>query len=232
LTAQIEDALRIDIIEGVLKPGQRLRAADMAQRYNVSPTPLREALQRLAAQNLVDIDPRLGATVAGISREHLRDTYWVRELLETLALERSIERGDAEWERRAQAAFDDLRDATKVRVATRGTEGALTWSKAHRTFHETLLEAADSPWLKSILATLNDHSERYRMLSVQTGVRDSIEEHGAILTAALAHDRAAATASLKRHLSGTVDLLEHGLPTQAEASELALGGAGSRGQRS
>ncbi len=85
LTAQLEDALRVDIIEGVLVPGQRLRAADLSKRYGVSATPFREALQRLAAQRLVDLDPRFGATVADISRAELRDIYQMRDLLEGLA---------------------------------------------------------------------------------------------------------------------------------------------------
>ncbi len=80
LTTQLEDALRLDIIEGVLAPGQRLRSAELTDRYQVSATPLREALQRLAAQNLVEIDPRFGATVAPISRSDLHDTYWLREV--------------------------------------------------------------------------------------------------------------------------------------------------------
>src|ERR671915_1528247 len=99
LATQLEDALRVDIIEGVLTPGQRLRASDLTQRYGVSATPLREALQRLAAQNLVELGPRLGATVAPISESELRDIYFLRQMLETVALERSIAHGDEAWQR-------------------------------------------------------------------------------------------------------------------------------------
>src|SRR5262245_57141098 len=130
LTGQLEDALRVDIIEGILAPGQRLRAAELTGRYNVSATPLREAIQRLAAQNLVEIDPRLGASVARMSRADLRDTYWMHELLEPLALERSMERGDAAWERRIQELFDDFRRLTRASDAEGdgGVEHVVAWS--------------------------------------------------------------------------------------------------------
>jgi DNA-binding GntR family transcriptional regulator len=176
LATQLEDALRVDIIEGVLTPGQRLRAADLTARYGVSATPLREALQRLAAQNLVEIDPRLGATVAHISQTDLRDIYWLRELLEGLALERSIERGDDAWERRVTDSWERFKaHGNKQRTGT--AEDALAWSDAHRAFHEALFAACDSPWLLRFVGTLYDHSERYRMLSVRSRLRDTLEEH-------------------------------------------------------
>src|SRR5829696_8997306 len=135
LASQLEDALRVDIIEGVLTPGQRLRAGDLTARYGVSATPLREALQRLAAQNLIEIDPRLGATVAEISRTDLRDIYWLRELLEGLALERSIERGDEAWADNVTAAWERFKEQAGRQRTDSATE-ALAWSAAHRAFHE------------------------------------------------------------------------------------------------
>src|SRR5919106_1503563 len=131
LATQLEDALRVDIIEGVLTPGQRLRAADLTSRYGVSATPLREALQRLAAQNLVEVDPRLGATVARISQTDLRDIYWLRELLEGLALERSIERGDDAWEAGVTKAWERFRALGSMERAGTAAD-AITWSEAHR----------------------------------------------------------------------------------------------------
>jgi GntR family carbon starvation induced transcriptional regulator len=105
LAAQLEEAIRLDIISGALEPGLRLRASDLTKRYGVSATPLREALQRLAAQNLVELGPRLGATVAPISKPELEDIYWLRELLEGAALERSIQFADDDWSRRVTIAY-------------------------------------------------------------------------------------------------------------------------------
>ena len=220
LATQLEDALRVDIIEGVLTPGQRLRAADLTARYGVSATPLREALQRLAAQNLVEIDPRLGATVAHISRTDLRDIYWLRELLEGLALERSIERGDDAWERRVTEAWERFRQqGTKQRTGS--AADALAWSSAHRAFHEALFAACDSPWLLRFIGTLYDHSERYRMLAVRSRLRDTLEEHSGIYKPAIARNAPEAVAWLRRHLATTVARLEQGIAVRPEGAETA-----------
>lgn len=208
LTTQLEDALRLDIIEGVLAPGQRLRSAELTDRYQVSATPLREALQRLAAQNLVEIDPRFGATVAPISLNDLRDTYWLREVLETLALRRSMEIGDDAWRGRVTAAFQALSSTHGHPASEDSLEEALDWSTLHRRFHEELFSASDSPWLVRMLATLYDHSERYRMVSRRRGTRDTVAVHLPIYESTVAGDIEAATEALTKHLRDTVELLE------------------------
>ena len=181
LTGQIADALRKDIIDGALAPGQRLTTAELTDRYQVSATPLREALQHLAAQGMVDIDPRLGTTVPPISRAHLRDTYAIREMLEVAAVSRSIERADTAWAARLGELFVEFQEAV---TNSDRNEGVLSWSAAHRAFHEGLMANCDSPWLKSFINLITDHSERYRMLSARLGVRDPIAEHAAIYKAA------------------------------------------------
>jgi DNA-binding GntR family transcriptional regulator len=227
LATQLEDALRIDIIEGVLEPGQRLRAADLTARYGVSATPLREALQRLAAQNLVEIDPRLGATVAEISRSDLRDVYWLRELLEGMALERSIERGDDAWAASVTAAWERFR-AQAGKQRTNSASDALEWSIAHREFHEAMFAACDSPWLLRFVGSLYDHSERYRMLSVRSRLRDTLEEHSGIYQPVIERRPSEAVEWLQRHLRNTVANLEQGI----SASGRADGSAGSDGTAS
>jgi GntR family carbon starvation induced transcriptional regulator len=207
LTEQIEDSVRSDIIAGVLKPGQRLAPLELAERYGVSATPLREAVQRLAADSLVQIDPRLGATVTPISRSHLRDTYRIRELIESWALAESIANSDAAWEASLRQLFGEF----QVAVALSRTSNAahvLSWSQAHRAFHDGLLAACDSPWAKDLLNLLNNHTERYRMLSAQFGVRDPIGEHATIFAAAVRRDAPAACEALRNHLQRTVDVIE------------------------
>jgi len=220
LTSKIEEALRADIVDGVLPAGARLTAAELTERYAVSPTPLREALQRLAAENLVDLDPRLGATVARISRAHLRDTYHVRGVLESLAVAESVRRGDQAWEDRLRHLFGEFEAA----VAEAGKEGAhavASWSRAHRDFHDGLMAASDSAWLRSFLVMLNSHSERYRLLAARTGVRDPIGEHAAIYAAAVARDADGTAEALRRHLARTVELIEESLPVDEELPGIA-----------
>jgi len=233
LTEQLEEAIRVDILEGVLAPGQRIRANEMTEHYGVSATPLREALQRLAVKKLVEIDPRLGATVAPISEEDLTDIYDMLSLLDGLALERSIKRGDDAWLARMEATFARLSEQIERQESitpstpdeVRRTVG-LELSAAHSAFHEALYSACDSPWLMHFVDQLRKHAERYRMLTmVQTGggiLRNSRKEHEEIFEAAKRRDGTAAVKALQRHMSKTVEIVRSGMPQIP--SSLASGG--------
>ena len=211
LAGEVEIAIRKDIISGALQPSQRLRAAELTERYGVSATPLREALQRLAAENLVALGPHFGATVAPISTRELADIYQTREVLEGFAIERSVELGDKEWQRQVTdvyKAFARMHDAGGLP----SQEDPQTWSVLHRAFHSILFQACDSPWMLRFIETLADHSERYRMLGIRHGQRHSLKEHEDIYRAAMAPDPAAAREALIRHLDGTLEFLNPLIP--------------------
>lgn len=215
LTEQLEEALRADILDGVFPPGRRLRASEMSLRYGVSATPLREAFQRLAVENLVELDPRFGATVARISESDLRDIYEMLSIFGCMALERSIERGDDAWREEVRARFDQMSDSIRDQEENAGLDDetrrrlASESADAHWNFHSALYQACGSPWLLRFVATLHGHSERYRRLAMQTpGLRrDSRHEHEAIMVAALARDQVAAVTALREHLGLSVKLL-------------------------
>jgi GntR family carbon starvation induced transcriptional regulator len=207
LTSQVEAAIRSDIINGVMAPGEHLRAAELVERYGVSPTPLREALQRLATQRLVKWDARLGASVASVSHDELRDIYATRELLEAAALERSIANGTAEWESEVNETWERLKSIARPSRAIASSR-ATDWVEAHRAFHRAIFDACESAWLLRFIETLAEHSERYRVMSAMTGSRDTIEEHARIWRAAVARDVPAALEAQRSHLAGTVSLIE------------------------
>lgn len=217
ITEQLEDALRVDIQVGILRPGQRIRSNEIAERYGVSATPLREALQRLAGESLIALDPRLGATVAPMSERDVQDIYDMLQLLDGIALERSIERGDASWLTGMERAWEALSEAVAQREALgdRPTDDdrrrvGMRWSSAHWIFHEALYENCDSPWLLRFVRQLHAHADRYQMLTIYraAGVqRDLLGEHGQIYRAAKARDVDAAVEALKDHFGLTVRLL-------------------------
>src|SRR3954451_24027232 len=84
-TVRVRDELQHAILEGVLQPGERLRAEALAQRFGTSRTPVREALLQLEAQGLVEVEPNRGAVVRAFDRADLLDLYAVRALLEPAA---------------------------------------------------------------------------------------------------------------------------------------------------
>jgi DNA-binding GntR family transcriptional regulator len=231
ITEQLENALRIDIQVGILRPGQRIRPNEVAERYGVSATPLREALQRLAGESLIDLDPRLGARVAPMSQRDVRDIYEMLQLLDGIALERSIERGDTSWLADVERAWDALSVAIAQREALaeeatdedRRRVGTL-WSTAHWVFHEALYEKCGSPWLMRFVRQLHAHADRYQMLTIsQPGVhRDSLGEHGDIYRAARARDIDGAVLALREHLRLTVRLLSASIEQDDSAREAAV----------
>ncbi len=230
LTTQLEEALRTDIVAGLLEPGRKLRAADIAALYGVSPTPIREALQRLSGEGLVALDPKVGAKVAAITLDDARDVFAVRLMLEPRALELSIARGDTAWLADVAAALEELRARTATRGGsgdgTRWREAMLESAEAHRAFHWTLLSACGSPWLLRFLSILYGHSARYRMLLVRGRDRPSwVHEHELVLDAARRGDARAAVRVLEGHIDAGLDALvrSYGTPMAAAGHPLASG---------
>lgn len=229
LTEQLEEAIRVDILEGVLAPGQRIRANEMSEHYGVSATPLREALQRLAVKKLVNIDPRLGASVAPISEADLTDIYDMLSLLDGLALERSIQRGDDAWLARMELTFANLSDQIRRQESiTTSTSDemrraiGLALSEAHSSFHEAMYSACDSTWLMHFADQLRKHAERYRMLTMMhtsdgCTIENSRQEHEEIYEAARSRDADGAVSALRMHMAKTVDLLKAGVAEHASS---------------
>lgn len=204
LTSQVENALRRDIIEGLLLPGRRLLVAELTARYSVSATPLREALQRLSAEDLVRIDTRLGATVSDISESDLHDVYWVRGSLEGIALEQSVTLGDAAWKQRVRVSYRVFAEATRAVTRDPSREATIAWSRAHRSFHEALFSASSSPWLLRFVSRLRDYSQRYALLSDQRQTAGTLRQHTEIYRRAIRGDATGAAAALRRHFADVV----------------------------
>jgi DNA-binding GntR family transcriptional regulator len=197
--------LREGILSGELAPGARLKADTLAERWRVSPTPVRESFQRLAAGGLVDIDPGRGARVAQLSPKEMVEIYSIRLLLEPLALRLSLERRTPQWEREVHAAHDELRAELEA-----GVPDVFRFEEIHRHLHETLISRSGSPWLLRLYRTLNDQSVRYRLLSIgpRGGPAEVLDEHERLVEDCLAEDNVdRAVESLYAHIRRTVDFL-------------------------
>lgn len=212
LAEQLESALRTEILLGDLKPGARLRAEEIAVRYGVSHTPIREALRSLAADALVSLDPHAGAQVAKVSIGDLRDVYRTRLFLEPEALRWAIENGDEVWERNLLTALESLVQEFRRR-ATHPREAAHARAEAHRRFDQALFASCGSEWLLRMVRMMSRHSERYRVvLRSARGIdRDLEHEHRDIAEAAIARDDVGARAALEAHLRRSFELTERQL---------------------
>ena len=209
-----EGILRADILSGRMKPGERIKIGELVARYQgLSPTPLREALSRLAGSGLVDFVPQRGVRVAKGSKEDLQDIYEMRLLLEIIAFRRSLAKRDPEWEQEVRTAYERLKEAPPIEGPDATAMEVQAWEEAHRAFHFALLSRCGSPWLLRLVGQLYEHSTRYRNLSltVRGTHRDVMKEHEKISTSTLSGDEKAAIAALEDHLKLTVTTLSESL---------------------
>lgn len=204
-----EQVIRNEILTGALRPGQRLKMAELQERYpGLSPTPLRDALSRLSGTGLVEFLPNRGIRVAASSIEELRDVYANRLLLETVAFERSFDQLDESWQDEVCHALDGFESLSRD-VANHETVTAsslIAWEDAHRRFHFAILSRCGSPWLLRLLDTLYDQSVRYRYLTIQAypDFAEIAQRHRALTKAVFAHDPHRGLEALKRHVELTV----------------------------
>jgi DNA-binding GntR family transcriptional regulator len=194
-----EDRLREAILGGELGPGERINATDLAEQWSVSVTPLREAIQRLAGDGLVEVLPQRGARVTAPSLTEVSQIYELRLLLEPLALRQSLESSDDEHRAEIRAAFTAFRAARDPFDAV----------EAHSRFHETLLSRCRSEWLIRFTTQLADSSRQYQVASLRVGQerRHAFAEHKALRDAALAGEIDAAVDLQVQHLTRTFELM-------------------------
>lgn len=200
----VERQLRRDILFGKFLPGEKLLAAELAKRYTVSLTPLREALQRLATDGLLAMTPQRGVRVAPLSLRTAREIYELRCFLEPLALGKSLERVDEQWRKRVRQTYERL-----IAVVNDEQHEVVDAENANRDFHQALLSRCESRWLLNIVSMLFDHCIRYRFLSfTPRGGREGLEEeHRAIYEACMRGDKDEALQALERHISNTLESL-------------------------
>jgi len=206
------DALREDILSGELPPNTRLRMSMLRKRYDIGASPLREALSRLVADNLVVSLQRRGFVVAPVSLQDFRDLTNLRKLLEKEALVLSLQNGDDKWEAGIVAAYHQLNRA-QDRLDPADPQGFNEWESLNQAFHDALVAACGSAWLLRARNTAYICSERYRRicLSIKSISRDVKAEHEELLNAALARDAEAIKWLISKHLEATYQkVLESG----------------------
>lgn len=186
--------IRAKLLNGDFPAGGFIEEVVAAEAIGVSRSPVREALNRLAAEGYLELHPRRGAMVRGLTAAELRDLYEVRLMVETHAV-RKICR-----ERRMVpaelTALCDRHEATSP-------DDFLDCVEINRLFHQAIVAAAGNTVLVQVFDGLQAPLARVAMLSLQQGVgkTDIIEdEHRQMIAALNAHDEATIVDLVKRHL--------------------------------
>ncbi|WP_186400389.1 GntR family transcriptional regulator [Stappia sp. P2PMeth1] len=195
-TAQVlREALEYDIATGVFTPGTRLDEVSLAKRFNVSRTPIREALIALSASGLVEIRPRRGAFVQEIGVSRLIEMFEVMAELEAMCARLACRRMTAADHRDLLAAHEACTQA-----ADAGEPDAYFY--ANETFHDTIYRGSGNSFLAEQARALQNRLKPYRRLQlrVRNRVGNSLSEHQTIVDAILAGDDRKAESALRSHI--------------------------------
>ncbi|MEV5276861.1 GntR family transcriptional regulator [Streptomyces sp. NPDC051994] len=193
-TQFVLDAIRHAILTGALSPGQALVEVDLAARFGVSKTPVREALKTLAGTGLVVMSQYKGVTVRRVDADMAREVYDVRLLLEPEAVRRTVAR------RAGLAAAEEALDR-----ADRAKDAAER-SLANREFHRALYLPCGNPLLTRMLDEVRDQAALVAAAAwaAQPSWRREAAEHRDTLRRALDGDADGAARALHDHIGSFV----------------------------
>ncbi len=202
LREKILDILRDAIIHGEIKPGQPLVESELAARLGVSRAPLREAIQTLSAEGLVEIVPYKGSVVSLLTRRDIEELYSLRATLETFAIQRIIAHINPDALLQLRACFADMLRAAEA-------DNIKQVNEIDRQFHDLLIELSDHHLLAM---AWNNVSMRVRQVMALRNRRNSdltqiAYNHLPIIEAIAECDEARAITLIQQHVASAGDLV-------------------------
>ncbi len=194
--------IRLAILDGRLEPGQRLKEAAVAEAFNISRTPVREALRRLEREGLVVATPNRGAAVRRYSADELRDVYELRALLEGHAARRAAGAVTA-------ATLDALDEScARSTVLAQGEPPVIDLVRENARFHTLILDAAGSERLEGFVRAVTEMPLIYRTYAWYSAEqrRQAHREHERLVDALRAADAERAELIMRRHVLEGADV--------------------------
>jgi GntR family transcriptional regulator, rspAB operon transcriptional repressor len=215
----VYQAMRQAIVSCVIKPGERLNVEELAQKFGVSLTPVRGAIQQLATEGLIEIRPRSGTFVANLNHQEIDDTFKIRCALECLAGEEAVRRITPEQIRRLKELLRSL----KKKVAT--DEDRKNHERDNSELHQIIVEAAGNRKLQEMYNALNAHIKIVRIHAAETNwpvrMQEEQAEHEAIVAALEARENNVLATALRKHIYRAKDSMLAALKASEQASEPA-----------
>lgn len=211
LTDKVYVSLRADLLSCRLTPGSRLNIAVLGKQLSVSPGAVREALSRLSAEGLVEIERNRGFRAAALSKSDVEQLAFARKGIDVLCLREAMANGDIDWEASVVAAAH--RAARLLEALGRSREDDEAYLAAFTDFLNALFSAGRNRWLNRVRQHLSDQGERARAWFVPAAhPRLEFELYGpTFLDALLRRDVERAVAMLEAHHDAARKMVvEHG----------------------
>jgi len=206
----VYERMRADIMAGALNPREKLRIELLKSRYQSGASPIREALNRLAAERLVVQHEQRGFSVAPVSLEDFLELTRTRVMVYETAIREAIAVGDDAWEERIVVAMHRM-SRTPWTITQDPLHANPEARKAHRELHRALISACGSTLLLDFADSLFEQADRYRLLSQlsESAAKRPVEsEHRAIVEATLARDVTRAIRLTTEHIERTAELVK------------------------
>jgi DNA-binding GntR family transcriptional regulator len=202
------DTLRNEILSGKLRGGTRLLQSELAQRLNLSTTPVREALRDLATEGFVHIEPHRGTIVHQVDAAELREIYEMRRRLEPLVMELAIER----------ITENELAAARDLHEQMIREHDPAEWVRLNRAFHGVFMDSCGWSRLAATVRSMHEGASPYVTLTMRFRpelMDKGNDDHRQILEACERRDVAASVALMEAHMDITKTALQERLPAGA-----------------
>lgn len=213
LREKILETIRDAILKGTMKPGERVSEPELAERFGISRTPIREAFRQLESEGYLEVIPRKGAVVASLSERDIEEFYAIKIILEGFAARMAAEKLTAKEIERLEVINERLQQIAK--------EGDVkTFFRVHNEFHEVFIKAAGNEKLSEMINQLVMKFKRLRLASLsQPGRMEvSIEDHRDMIEAFKDHDGERADSLVRHAATIGADVLIQNM-VQAESPE-------------
>lgn len=176
LRERILETIRDAIIKGALKPGEKVAEPELAERFGISRTPIREAFRQLESEGYLTVIPRKGAVVAAFSQKDIEEFYAIKSILEGYAARRACENltvKEIEKLEQINAKLSSLAEGSDIKQ----------FFKVHNDFHDQFIRAANNDKLYELISSLVSKFQRLRLasLSLPGRMKISVDEHEKII---------------------------------------------------
>ncbi|MBO6730857.1 MAG: GntR family transcriptional regulator [Rhizobiaceae bacterium] len=205
LSRKIANTLSEEILKGELLPGDRLDEQSLANRFEVSRSPIRDALRELASTRLIEHQPRRGFTVATIDMATLRNLYEASGELEGLCAKYCALRADSVQREHIRMLHQRGMEAIRL-------HDMAAYAEANHALHRAIYDACHNDALRDITLDVRNRLSMFhaRFLFSEGRVAQSREEHQEVVDCILKNDGDGASEAMKRHVAKTaVNIISH-----------------------
>jgi DNA-binding GntR family transcriptional regulator len=195
LVNQAYKELKRILLEHQIPQGGKLNEGELAGALGISRTPVREAINRLAKEGLVEIFPQRGAFVIRFSEEDVNELFLIRENLEGLAAYLATEKMTGTDLTRLESCVEGFKEPY-------GKKDIQRYAREDFKFHQTIIKLSDARRLTTLISTLYDHIRIFRLttMGLSDRMKVSLAEHERLIEAFRRKDASEAESLMRRHI--------------------------------